>query len=352
MVLVHGIFWSFTHGGWIAFDRSSAMFGIFRAGTVIGLLPMMLPTLAGAALAHRLAPRLELARRGADFRTALSVSLTGLFLVACGVLTNVLAAGWFLARAWNVLQFLGLSFQLVALCLLFRSEVALAASAVVALAVAAPLREAFPAESLPMWRAVLLGDPGDFHAWPFLPWYPTLVAGWFVGRTIPTAARPERAAKRLFVLAGIVVLAVAPFGGLSAPFDPDNLIGPAFMIPGPLRVVGLAALAALLLAGATAFLPRPAGSPSSFVRVWSGGILAAYVVHMAVGNRAAGYIAQRWDRAEIFRAPLSPRSLLLWLFPVALVLLAWLAAWASVRLFADRRVVIRIRRAARPASAP
>ena len=346
MVLVHGIFWSWTSGGRVELDPSSFLFQVFRAGTVLGLLPIMLPTLGGIALAHRLGNPSHRPR----VRLALTVSLTGVFLVACGMATNVLAVSWGMAKAWNVLQFVGLSFQLFALCLLVRSEVALAALAVVSLFLAGPLRIAYLEDFPPMWKAVLLGDPHDFHTWPLLPWFPTVVFGWFLGRAFGAATDRRAFAKRAAIFCGLLVLAMAPFGVL-APFDSDNIIGPAFMTPEAPRGVAIAALAGLLVAVST-LLRTDTAAPSSSVRIWSGGILPIYVVHMAVGNKLAMRMANSWDRDSLWRNPLSASAeARLWLLPAFLVALSWLTGWIFVRLFQDRRLVIRIRRAPAPVEA-
>lgn len=346
MVLVHGIFWSWTHGGQLQFDPASPMFQLFRIGTALGLLPVMLPTLAGIALARRLGEHASRTTLG----SVLAVSLTGVFLAACGVLTNILAVSWGMAKAWNVLQFLGLSFQVIALCLLARSEVALGAAGILALLLASPLRLAYVEDFPPMWKAVLLGDPRDFHTWPLLPWFPTVVFGWFVGRAFTAGSDHHRLAKRTALLCGAIVLAALPFGTL-APFEAGNLIGSAFMTPAPPRALAIAALAGLLVAGAT--LLRPAGSrTSSFVRVWSGGILPVYIVHMAVGNRLSERLAVRMDRRPLWQDPFSlAAEVRLWLLPAFLIALSWFTAWVFVRLFQDRRVVIRLRRAPLPAPA-
>lgn len=344
MVLVHALFWIGTSGGRLLLDPQTSLHGVVRAGMIVGVFPLLLPFTAGCAL------RLRLPSDGYPSPAAwLRLAAQALFLATLGVVMNVLAAGWYARWAWNVLQFVGLSFMVIGALLLLRSVWPLAAAGLAVLIASDPLREGLAAGSRGVWGRILLGDPNDFHTWPFVPWFSTVVFGWLVAHAYLATGGDRRFRWRLGGLGAAVVAAVAIFGKITPAFDADNLIGPAVMGPPALSTLGLMGIAAVLTAVLTAACAGRSFRRYGIVRCYSHGILWIYVAHTIAGVRLSRYLFRHIDQYSLVHRPGSGASLALILgFPAFLLLLSWLVGLLTIRWLRGKWIHIRLRRV-RPA---
>lgn len=344
MVAVHGFYWAATKGGRIAVGEDNALFSIVKNGMALGILPLLLPFTAGCAMRMRW-PNQDGEAQPMPLRDAL---LQAVGLSALGYLMNVLAAGTRVLWAWNVLQFYGLSLVVSAVLFRIGRGPALAVVGVLALAVADPLRSSIPFERGPACVRILLGDPVDFHTWPFVLWFPTVAFGWLVADAILRLRESVWLRAGLFLVGGLAAYHAYGAGLLLPRFDRLNLIGPRVMQPPAAGVVGILAWAALLTAVVLCFARYLRPARYGLVRCFSAGILWIYLAHMILGARLAELLP---ERSVALSDPGSPAALVLLLgFPLFLLLFSGLVGYGAVRVLQERRFRIRVRRV-QPAAA-
>ena len=341
MVAVHSFYWAATsHNGRLPVEETNTLLGIVRHGMVIGVLPLLLPFTAGCAL------RLEWSwpdgrRRPIAFRELLTHTAV---LLALGYSMNLLAGGWYALWSWNVLQFMALSLAVIALVLRLGGTPALAFAGLFVLMASDPLRNRIPFYQGPGWMRILLGDPTDYHTWPFFPWFSTVVFGWLLCEGV-LRWRDSACFRVLILVLGSAAAALALNAGRLIPlFDRLNLIGPRVMQPPAVAVVGIIAWAALLTI-AFSFVPRFPLKRYGVVRCFNAGILWIYLVHMIVGARAASLAGGWFDQRAVLARPGSlPAVTLLAGFPSAMVLLSWFVGFMAIRCLHEKQIRIRVRR--------
>ena len=92
MVLAHGVYFTWTVHGRFILPPESPWFTAFQWGMFLGVCPLALPFLAGAALRLRYAAPLSEHESSSILRT---LALQSVVLAILGYLMNVLAAGWY-----------------------------------------------------------------------------------------------------------------------------------------------------------------------------------------------------------------------------------------------------------------
>ncbi len=341
MVAVHGFYWAATIDGRLALDTGTGLFQAVDSGMLVGVLPLLLPFTAGCALRVHWSGPAGVAQR-IPIRQAATLAM---MLAALGYLTNVLAAGWEALWGWNVLQFVGLSLVVIAVLVRAGSAAAVALAALVVLIASDPLRDWIPFWEGPGWVRILLGDPTDFHTWPFFPWFATIAFGWLVGHAVLRLG--HRSAFRwalVFGGGGMTILAWA-MGGLVPRFDPLNLIGPRIMQPPAVYSFGVIGLAALLTGGLAWIAPHLRTRRYGLVRCFSGGILWIYVVHLVVGVRISSWLDRHVNRSALLEEPSSVAALALLVgLPLFLLALSWLVGFLALRLLHEKRIRVVARR--------
>jgi hypothetical protein len=336
MILAHGFFWVWTDEGRLLFPLDSVYVDIFRGMMFLGLFPLTLPLLAGATYGLRMA-----STPGLSF----AVLAQCVVLAALGYLMNVMAAGAYAFWAWNVLQFVALSFILIALLHGPWGLWPVTVFAVLVLGVSDQLRDLFPAEERNCIMRVLLGDPDDWHTWPFFPWFSLVAAGYVVSN-----AYQRRGGDSVFCIAcaavGIGLTLVAAYSDHLLPeFDPENLIGPRVMQPPAAFVLGLLGIVLIVIALLTKLQQRLRLAQNDVVRCFSAGILWIYLVHITAGLRGSRLLFSLFDRQALMAEPWSGwHPLLLWGFLALLLLLSWAVGYFALHYTHSKRLRIRVRK--------
>jgi hypothetical protein len=338
MILAHAFYWLATDAGTLLVDPQSRAFPWVARLMVLGVLPMMLPFTAGCVL--RAGPFAGTSDGPIARRQLVALCGSAVFIGCCGVLMNVLAAGWTVYDAWNVLQFVGLSMVVTMLLLLRRLGVAaVAVAGVVALLVGPALVPLLPAESY--LAGILLGDADGYHAWPFFPWY-ALVAGGFVMTDAYMRWRGNAGAFAARLAAGGVVLTGIAWtqNSLVPALDPDDLLGAQLFSPSPALVLAIAGWACLLFASAILLAGRVDLRRYGAVNCYSKGILWVYIAHMVVGVRLTDWYVGAMPQSVAREIPGTP---VLILFPLFLLLFSWGAGYLTIRLLQEKRIIVRLR---------
>jgi uncharacterized membrane protein len=346
MVLVHSFYWLATTYGLMRLDPTDFAYRVIPFAMLVGVFPLMLPFTAGCVF------RLTLAAGPAlpplPWERVRSIAVSCAAVAFLGFCMNFLCSGITVFFAWNVLQTAGLAIVVIAL-LVRRGRIwPVAVAAAAALVLATPLRDWVSlGTGSPYALKVLLGDPTGYHVWPFLPWFPTVAAGF--GLAHAYLGRSSDA--RFFwgsLLAGALLVGWAGLSGELIPaYDHYDLVGAAIFIARPAFVAGVVGISLCLTAFATrCFAGRPF-APRGIVICFGRGILWIYLIHMVVGVWIDRLLLFRLDKAAVLRHPLVPVHLAALVgLPVALVLLSWGVGWAAVRLLGGKRLRITLRKVA------
>jgi len=340
MVLVHGFYWTWTMHGRFILPPDSLWFITFQWGMFLGVCPLTLPFLAGAALRLRYSQPSD---KRVPTKMLGMLTLQSALLAALGYAMNVLAAGWYVLWAWNVLQLIAVSFLLIGTLYLSKSILPVAALGVLVLALTEPLRDGLPDQDRNAIFRVMLGDRLDWHQWPIFPWSATVAFG-FVLADAYSHFRRDRFVWACAVTGLVLTFLAGLLGRIIPVFDPKNLIGSQIMVPPPETVLGIVGVLMLLFAGLTAIQSRLHFSRRGIVRCFSGGILWIYLIHMIIGVRSSDIIFNRFDHANIVTA-LSQgwHPVFMIAFPALLLLLSWGVGYCTVVWLHDKRVSIRLR---------
>jgi Heparan-alpha-glucosaminide N-acetyltransferase, catalytic len=344
MVLVHGIYETWTVHGRFLLPPESSWRGAFQAGMFLGVFPLTLPLLAGVSLRLRLVTEGQASTGGLQSYAAKRL-LPSALLAAVGYTMNVLVGGWNVLWAWNVLQLIAISFLLIGLLYAQRSIWPVAAFGLCVVALSDPLRMWWPPESRGALGRVVLGDPTDWHAWPVFPWSATVAFG-----VVLAEAYLRRRGRVAFVAwcaaAGVGLAALGAAGAHLLPrFDPKNLVGSQVMQPPAEAVLGMLGAVLLLVAALTACQERLRFARYGTVRCFSAGILWIYVTHIVVGTYLSNLIFSRVSRAQVVAHPAAGwHPVILIGLPAALFLVSWLVGYLTVRWLHEKRLTVRLRK--------
>ena len=335
MIFAHGFYYAATMNGRVILPPGSWLGPVVRGGMVLGLLPLILPFLAGCTLGLR-----PPASRSSPLVPLL---LESSLLFVGGYLFNTVVTGQFPVWAWNVLQTVAVSFLVIGLLDRLLGPAAVAVASLLLLAASDPIRLSI-GNSLrgPVLR-VLLGDPGDYHTWPLVPWFASIALGFCLGR-LRSAFDSPGAFAAVAAVAGALAMALAwRFDRLIPPFDPRNIIGPAVMQPPALRVLGVCGVGSFLLGLLHAPAARWPLHRYGLARALSAGVLWIYIFHLWLCARLGGILAPQLGDALVRR----DNAKLVFLaigFPALLILLSWPVGSLAIRGLGEKRIRVRLRR--------
>jgi len=328
MIFIHAIFWLVSDHD-VRISTSTFVMPFIQQSMVLGLLPLSIPITAGCMLRMHLQPYWGQPSLG-DYSLIKIVGIA-FFLVMLGFLMNGLAFGLSSSLSWDVLQFMALSYVIIAVLLKVFPVWLLAVMGVYVLLVAEFVATAWPALNnhflLTLW---FTSSPYVF--WPFFPWFSVVVFGFFVAHLY----LQQRA---LFVpVLGIASTGLVFFSVLMGDFVPalelNNIWGSGIFQPSPVFMVGLMGFFGLLITVSSVVMTRffPVMSNTSLIHCYSKGILWIYVLHIIVGYRLAEWLKPLW-----------PLSVLLMALPLFLWLMAWGIGWLNLRYFYRKKWTIVLR---------
>ena len=347
MVLVHSFYWSWTRHGQLLVPAGSFWYRVYDNGMFLGICPMALPLLAGVALRLRVAAERPgtLPGRGPRLRRTLSgLALQGAVLAACGYAMNVLAAGWAVLWAWNVLQLIALSSFVIGILYAAGGIRPVLAAGVLILAMTEPLRGLIPVADRGAVLHVLLGDAWNWHQWPVFPWSATVAFGFALAELYLTVGKTRFALSCGGIGLGSA-LAGAALGHIGPVLDPKDLIGIGIMQPPAVDLLGLTGVVLLVFAALKSVQDRLHFSRRGIVHCFSGGILTIYLAHMVVGDRLYGLIFGQLDHAALVATVTeSWHPVLMIGFPALLLLLSWWVGYVTIVWVHNKRLRIRLRR--------
>lgn len=294
MVYAHTLFWlALTESEGI---RQGALRTLIGKYSVIGLLPLSIPLLAGAAFYFR-RNRLDLQK----------IFITAGFLILVGFFMNLLAFGVEDIFSWDVLQFIALSFVVL---YFLRHTWLVALGGIATLALTSWVN--ITLEGSYLYTAnVLTGQLANQYYWPFFPWFSIVAAGYLLSAWKQHASFAKGAP-----VVGVILLVFAAINHALTPPLQVDLLWYASMFRPSLPFV-------LAVIGAGCLLLSIGDRVKQFVWVpwFSRGILWIYVFHSILGYRLLPIIGKEMSVSILFAHVL------------ALVMIALSAGvgWAIVR---------------------
>ncbi|HNV70360.1 MAG TPA: hypothetical protein PKO06_11725, partial [Candidatus Ozemobacteraceae bacterium] len=163
MILLHCFYWICTVYGRLIVVPDSVLLPWISRFMIVGFLPLMLPLTAGCALRHQLSPGGESAKL--SLSQGLGIAGSSMFLLLLGYLMNVLATGWAAVSSWNVLQFVGCSFVIIAAVLTVAPApvISVACTGAAVLLIYPWIQAIHPGTTGGLLSLIVLGDPSGFH---------------------------------------------------------------------------------------------------------------------------------------------------------------------------------------------
>ncbi|MAF34840.1 hypothetical protein CMO91_03260 [Candidatus Woesearchaeota archaeon] len=260
MVYAHTLFWLTLNES--EGLRQGAVRDMIGSYAIIGLLPLSIPLLAGAAFYFR--------RQRLDAQGAITAAC---FLMLVGFLMNLLAFGAEDLLSWDVLQFIATSFMAL---YVLRHAWRVAVAGIATLALTPWINSALEG-SASYTANVLTGQLANQYYWPFFPWFSTVAAGYLLA-----VWKQHKSFARGAPIAGLALLGFATLNNaLAPPLQVDALWYASMFRPSLSFVLAVIGAGCMLLSIGDWVSKRD----FPWVPWFSKGILWIYVVHTIVGYR-------------------------------------------------------------------
>jgi len=322
MIFVHAHIVLITDGYAIS-DTSGFFYRITSDLMFLCLFIMILPILAGIVYGIN---------KNFDIKKTLK---SGLFLVLLGFLMNAFTWSIFYIFSWNILQFIALSFFVLAILIKFFSTKFIFLVGLLSIIIAEPLRNILSDLSNNYLIGIFIGADNHYMFWPFFPWF-GLVAFGFVFIRIYEKYKNEYMFNLLSGVLGLILILPAIIKNEISPFlDPVYIWGPSLFQPQTLLVV--AALGAFLcLITISNFLFKDIElSKYGIINSYSKGILWIYVIQMFVSFKLSFVIKEYFS--------MEGPSLAYFILPIFMLIFSWIIGALGIKLFTER-IVIKIKK--------
>jgi len=277
MILLHTFLWFFLVEDYSG-DLSSfpleyrEQFSMLR---LISMLVILIPAAAGATFYFYLKKR----KREGKGKGVVGRCLS---LLVLGYVVNFVAWGLPDLWAWDVLQFISLSF-LALFMFSFVSEWWLAGSAAIILFLSPIVSRVLQPYDASYPIIILISNESGMHYWAFFPWFTSVATGYLLMRLFDTGWLEKVWCRRLFVMISVLAILISLVKGEFI-FDEDfsNLWGPAVFLPPTAQMLALLGLFVLFFLSLHGY--RPQSLPKwGFLNAFSKGILWIYIFHLIIG---------------------------------------------------------------------
>ncbi len=316
MVLVTNQYMFFNLTGFFYKVTSEFMF--------LGLFLTILPALAGYVFGMK-----------SDFSIQKTFKLA-IFLSVIGFFMNAITWGWGYTFSWNILQFIGLSFLVIAILKNFFSDYEIFLLSMLTVLTAAFLRENLTFLKGDYLAAIFIGSDNRFMFWPFFPWFGVVGAGFLYA-----AGKVKYARNRWFdvscFIGGVALIILAILGKeISPSLNPDYVWSPSIFQPELGFLAATIGLFLVLVVLGNVFFNQIKLKKYGIISSYSKGILWIYVAQMFVS-----YKLSIWVR-HFF--PIDGPSWVYITFIVFMLAFSWLIGFLSIKILQEKRLVISLKK--------
>jgi len=305
-------------------DNSGFFYKITEKYMPLGLFIMILPMLAGVVF--RIAGKLNLQK----------TANTAIFLALLGFFMNIITWGWRYSFSWNVLQFIGLSFLVIAFLMEYFSIDAVFLLSFITLVAAEPLRGILWDWQNNYFTAIFIGSGNGYMLWPFLPWFGLVGLGFIFADVYEKNTNKNKFIFLSGLLGVFLIIAVVLMGEISPFLDPKYIWGSSVFQPKIGWVFAAIGLFLSLMAITNTFLNKMEFHKYGIVNSFSKGILWIYVVQMFVSHYLS-FVIKRFF-------PMDGPTLAYFILPVFMLVLSWGVGALSIKLLTEKTLVITLKK--------
>lgn len=294
MTVLHVIVWWYIPQDYGGSQIQDSFYFFLPFLKFIGLFVIIIPITAGASLRFYL-------RAGNKLRkeNVIKITARSIFLVVLGYLMNFLAFGYEEFLDWDILQFIGVGFLILAFIYNYFHISIMWILGIVVLVFAPYLRVLLDNWKLNYFIAVLISNNEGNFFWPFFPWFSFLVYGFLIAH-IYIKHKNKKKIYSTLTIASIVILVFAIYKNeLFFHVIMTNVWGPEVFQAPTLTLLGDISIFNLLLVFSDIFLKKIKRAKFGFLNTLSRGILWIYILHIISGYHLVN-IMQRYVSDSIY----------------------------------------------------
>ncbi len=343
MICNHAFYWVATDNGMITYPADCFIAPLVNKFMFVAMFSLMIPFTAGCMVCWGLeeshGPNQKM-----ELKTIALICSNAVVLWFLGGVTNWLAAGRGAFLAWNVLQFMALSIIVIVIVLRVMSIPGVLSAGILTLVCTEPLRQLFIGDRRYLPR-IIFGDVDDNHAWPFFPWFATVVCGYIVTHCYRRYSGHRHFDVTAMTCGVMMIVGAVSRKQLIPTLDNGNIIGPSLFMPASWFVVGLMGVAIVLLMISTWAFAKHRFRRYGIVTSYSRGILLIYIIHMAVGHRLSFVLHRHVDPGYMMAHLWEGYNPVIWIgYPLLLLSLSWLVGFLAIKYLLEKRFHIQLRK--------
>jgi len=325
MILVHAHIMLIINYDWFL-NANSFFYKATERFMFVGLFLMILPMFAGTVF--RINDNFELRK----------IAKLAIFLILIGFFMNLITWGWNNVFLWNVLQFIGLSFLIISFLKNHYSDKAIIFLSLLVIFAAEPLRHSFARFGHPYWLNIFFGVNNGQTFWPLFPWLGLVGLGFiFADYYIRYKDTDIKKFNLISAAIGVLLIAISILRKEAIPLlDPRFILGSSVFQPKIGFVLASIGFFCVFVSAANTFFNKAKFRKYGIVNSYSKGILWIYIFQMFASYNLAILIKKFF--------PIDGPSLAYFILPVAMIILSWFVGAMSIRLFAEKRLVITLKR--------
>jgi len=328
MIFVHAHIMLVTNDNFGFDDTSAFFYKITDKFMFLGLFLTILPALAGYVF-----------RVQNNYGLKKTVG-TATFLIFIGFLMNAMVWGIKYVFAWNILQFIGLSFVVIALMMKFFSERAIFFLSLISILIAPILRNILFAVNNNYFIDIFIGNIERFIFWPFFPWFGVLGFGFLFAHYKIKQNNYLEFNKKLFFI-GIALITFAIATNTISPslssgyFWSEEIFQPAtgFVF----ATIGLFLIISIL---GIHFFDKKSFKKYGIINSYSGGILWIYISMMFLNGVLYSLISE-W--LPLNNPGINSSGIIYVFWMIIIFILSWIVGALSVKL-GNKRINILIKK--------
>src|SRR3989338_2786912 len=165
MILVHMFIWFLLIPGGL--NTEHKVYRFMSSFLFVALFNLAIPSTAGSTLRFYMG------------KGPKKIFFISLFIAILGYIMNPIAFGQRLAFSWNVLQFIALSFIVIALANYIHKYI-IYLLAILSLVFITSIKTFFLNINNSYLNVVFIGNDSGLHLWPFFPWFAIVVLGYLI----------------------------------------------------------------------------------------------------------------------------------------------------------------------------
>lgn len=306
------------------FDTNTFFYRVTDKFMFIGLFMTILPALAGYVFGMS---------KDNGVRKTISLSV---ILALVGFLMNALTWGWKYTFSWNVLQFVGLSFLVIAIAVEFFTYYEIFLLSLMTILAAAFLRITFAASNMNDFVAIFIGGKNEFMLWPFFPWFGVVGFGFLYARYKLKYGDSAWFNPASFC-GGLALIGSAILRNeFSVRLDPDYVWGPSILTPTLGWVLATLGFFLVLMVLGDVFFSKIKLKKYGIINSYSKGIMWIYAAQMLVSFKAAIWVKRFF--------PMDEPSWAYFIFLAVMLVFGWFVGFLSIKLFQEKRIVVFIKK--------